>query len=332
MKRLEARVAKESESAVESVLTSSGLVYNKQVVDTESGKTVLFTAIVPDEVLGHTVDNVSKQLDMRRKENMILVSTLDAAISPVTDDLQKRAREGVPSLGPLETIVQPLQRYLRPSIDITTMLVIATVVALAGLFLDNVAVIIGAMLISPLLGPINAVTVNAILGNVRDVVRAEISLFALVFVSIVVAAIITFVASAFIPLSLTSQILQRTNVTILDVIVAVLLGVAGGLALLTKLPEILVGVAVAVAFIPPATVAGISIALGRSDLFVGALTLTVSNLFGLKVGEMLTIRAKGLSPRSYYEIKKARTYGVYSLAFFLLIVIILIILVSTAVR
>lgn len=332
MKRLEARVARESESPVESVLTSSGLIYEKQEVDTESGRTILFTAIVPDEMLGHTVDNVSKQLDMRKKENLILVSTLDAAISPVTDDLQKKAREHIPSLGPLETIVQPLQKYLRPSADIISMLIVATVVALAGLFLDNVAVIIGAMLISPLLGPLNAVTVYAVLGNVRNVVRAEAALFTLVLIAIGVGAIITLAASAFIPLSLTGQILQRTNVTTLDVVVALLLGVAGGLALLTEIPEILVGVAVAVAFIPPATVAGISLALGRSDLFVGAFLLTLSNVFGLKVGEMLTIRAKGLSPRSYYEIKKARTYGVYSLVFFLFIVILLVVLVATAVH
>lgn len=332
MKRVEARVAKDSESAVESVLTSLGLVYSKQETDTESGRTVLFTAVVPDEMLGHAVDNVSKQLDMRRKENLILVSALDAAISPVTDDLQKRAREGVPSLGPLESIIQPLQGYLRPSTDVVTMLVISTVVALAGLFLDNVAVIIGAMLLSPLLGPINAVTVNAVLGNVKNVIRAEISLFTLVFVAVGVAWIITLVASAFIPLSLTAQILQRTNVTVLDVVVALLLGVAGGLALLTKLPEILVGVAVAVAFIPPAVVAGISLALGRSELSVGALLLTLSNLFGLKVGEMLTIGAKGLSPRSYYEKKKARTYGVYSLVLFLLIVLLLVLLATFSIH
>ena len=331
MKRLEARVTKDSASAVESVLTSAGLVYERQEVDTESGKTVLFTVVVPDQVLGHTVENISKQLDMRRKENLILVSTLDAAISPVTDDLQKRARENTPSLGPLETILQPLQRYLRPSVDIITMLVVATVVALAGLFLDNVAVVIGAMLISPLLGPLNAVSVNAVLGNIRDTIRAEISLFILVFIAIGAAAGITLVTSLFLPLALTGQILQRTNVTVLDVIVALLLGVAGGLALLTEIPEILVGVAVAVAFVPPAVVAGISLALGHPGLFEGALLLTMSNLFGLKVGEMLTIRAKGLTPRSYYEIKKARTYGEYSLLVFLVIVVLLIVLVAVSV-
>ena len=332
MKRLEARVVKESESSVESVLTSAQLIYTKHDADSESGKVVVFSVVVPEEMAGHTVDNISKQLDMRKKENVIVVANVDAAISPVADDLQRRAREGVPSLGPLEAIVQPLRKYLRPSVDITAMLVIATAVALAGLFLDNVAVVIGAMLISPLLGPLNAVTVNAVLGNIRDVVRAEISLFALVFVAIGVAFAITLLASVFIPLALTGQILLRTNVTTLDVVVALLLGVAGGLALLTEIPEILVGVAVAVAFIPPATVAGISLALGHSDLFAGAFLLTVSNLFGLKAGEMLTLRAKGLSPRSYYEIKKARTYGEYSLGIFILIVALLLIIVASAIR
>jgi uncharacterized hydrophobic protein (TIGR00341 family) len=332
VKRLEARVAKESESAVESVLVASALIYSKQEVSSESGATVLFTVVVPEEALGHTIDNVSKQLDMRRKENVILVSGLDATISPVADDLQKRAREHAPSLGPLEAIVQPLTRYLRPSTDIVVMLTVATAVALAGLFLNNVAVVIGAMLISPLVGPLNAVAVNALLGNVKNVVRAEISLFSLVFVAMAFSAVCTLVASAVIPLSLTDQILLRTHVTILDVLVAVLLGVAGGLALLTEIPELLVGVAVAVAFIPPTTVAGIAIALGRPDLFAGAFFLTMSNLFGLKVGEIITLRAKGLTPRSYYEIKKAKNYGMRSLMIFLLILALLAFLVLTVVH
>jgi uncharacterized hydrophobic protein (TIGR00341 family) len=332
VKRLEARVAKESESAVESVLTTAELIYSKQPVDSESGKAIVFIVAAPDEIVGRTVDNISKQLDMRKKENLILVSALEATISPVADDLGRKAREGVPSLGPLETIVQPLQKYLRPSGDIITMLVVATLVALAGLFLDNVAIVIGAMLLSPLLGPLNAVTVNAVLGDFRSVLRAEMSLFILIFVAIGAAAAITFLVSAFVPLGLTGQILQRTDVSVLDVLVALLLGVAGGLALLTKLPEILVGVAVAVALIPPATVAGISIAFGRQDLFVGSFLLTLSNVFGLKVGEMLTIKAKGLSPRSYYEIKKANTYGHYSLVIFIIVVVLLFILVATAIR
>lgn len=332
MKRLEARVAKESESAVESALTSAGLIYSKQTVDSESGKAVVFVVTAPDEVVGHTVDNISKQLDMRKKENLIMVTALEAAISPVADDLQRKAREGVPSLGPLESIVQPLQKYLRPSGDIVVMLVVATLVALAGLFLDNVAIVIGAMLLSPLLGPLNAVTVNAVLGDVRSVLRAEASLFALVFIAIASAAVVTFLVAAFVPLVLTGEILQRTSVTVLDVLVALLLGVAGGLALLTKLPEILVGVAVAVALIPPATVAGISIAFGRPDLFVGSFFLTMANVFGLKVGEMLTIKAKGLSPRTYYEIKKAKTFGYYSLMIFIIIVVLLFILVVTAIH
>jgi uncharacterized hydrophobic protein (TIGR00341 family) len=332
MKRLEVRIAKESESAVESVLTSMGLTYERRAVESESGAVLLFSVVVPEEVLGHAVDNLSEQLDMRKKQNMILVSSLDATISPVADDLQRKAREGTPSLGPLEAIVQPLQKYLKPSIDVVVMVVIATVVALAGLFLDNVAVVIGAMLISPLLGPLNAVTVHAVLGNVKNAIRAEASLFALVFIAIGIAAAITYLALAFIPLGLTGQILQRTNVTVLDFVVALLLGVAGGLALLSKLPEILVGVAVAVAFIPPATVAGISVALGRSDLFVGAFLLTMSNLFGLIVGEMVTVRAKGLSPRSYFESRKARTYGKYSLALFAVLAALLVLLFITAIN
>lgn len=115
---------------------------------------------------------------------------------------------------------------------------------------------------------------------------------AMLLISILFAAACTFLAARVTPLPLTNQILSRTNVTIIDVVVSLFLGVAGGMALVTALPEILVGVAVAAALIPPIAVVGLGIGLGNMSVITGSLLLTFSNLFGLKAGSIVALLSK----------------------------------------
>jgi uncharacterized membrane protein len=74
-----------------------------------------------------------------------------------------------------------------------------------------------------------------------------------------------------------------------------IIGLAGGLALFVALPELLVGVAISVALVPPATVAGIGLALEDLGLFAGALTLTFVYLIGLELGSSAMLRIRGVS-------------------------------------
>jgi uncharacterized hydrophobic protein (TIGR00341 family) len=199
------------------------------------------------------------------------------------------------------------------------MIAIASVIALVGLWLNNVAIVIGAMLLSPLLGPINAASVNANLGRIKELLRAEGVILGSIGISIGIAYISTLVATQFAIFGLTEQISLRSDVSLVDLLVAILLGVAGGIALIVALPEILVGVAVAVALLPPSVVTGMGLALARPDIFSGALVLTIVNLVGLQAGAVLVLRIKGISPRRYYQKEKARKYGLYSLTVLLLI-------------
>ena len=85
-----------------------------------------------------------------------------------------------------------------------------------------------------------------------------------------------------------------------------MLGIAGGLALITAIPEIIVGVAIAVALVPPATVTGIGIGLGSRDIAVGAFLTLFSSIIGLVIGFLIVFLLKRVRPRNYYEQKKAK--------------------------
>jgi uncharacterized membrane protein len=75
------------------------------------------------------------------------------------------------------------------------MAMFATLIAMAGLFLDNVAIVIGAMLLSPLLGPINAFAVNANLGRVHKLLTSQLSILSLLGAVIVLSASVSFIIS-----------------------------------------------------------------------------------------------------------------------------------------
>lgn len=329
MKKLEVRCIEESRDSMVELLSKYDLTYSThEELRTEAGSehSFVFSIVLPDELLDAVMTEVSNLLDMRRSDNQIIVTDILGYISTKLEKMrEKYGKAKVPN--PLEIVVQPLESYLKPSIDLILLMIISTTVALAGLFLNNSPILVGSMILAPLLGPINAVTANSSLGRLRKVGQAESVLFLLVFVSLVTSVALTAFLSLFVSLPINPAITSRTFVTPFDLIVALALGVAGALAMATKLPEALVGVAVAAALVPPLGVAGISLATGQWDMFYNSFLLTMTYLFGLKVGGLVTLILKGFTPRKYWEASKARKHGIRTLLLFLAILIILFLLI-----
>jgi uncharacterized membrane protein len=142
-----------------------------------------------------------------------------------------------------------------------------------------------------------------------------LSILGLLIAIIVLSGVATFVISQFVSIPLNSaQIVLRSHASFSDILIALVLGLASGLALFVALPELLVGVAIAVALVPPATVAGIGMALEDVGLFAGALTLTFVYLVGLELGTSVMLRIRWVSPRRYYQKGEARVKFAYSIA------------------
>lgn len=308
---------------VEESLNRMELLYSISLVKIANQNCKLFVASVPDQLVDEAIDEISKSMDLRIKQNSISVSAVEAAISTFLDRLKEKVAEMSPPPNPLERLVESTDRYLHFSSDVLTMVLFATLVALAGLFLDNVAIVIGAMLLSPLLGPINAFAVNASLGRIRRLAKNQLSILILLGSIIALSALGTFIASRFVELGITSQITLRSHASLIDIGIAFILGCAGGLALFVAIPEILVGVAVAVALVPPVAVSGIGIAMLNIDIFFGAIMLSLVNLFGLELGSAITLKIKGISPRLYYQKAEARRHSTYSILILTLLLIIL---------
>ena len=164
-------------------------------------------------------------------------------------------------------------------------LICAMIIASIGLNTNSVAVIIGAMLISPLMSPIQSLGLGLSNGNLK---RVYVSLFRLgIFILIsVVSSTFYFLVS---PINdATPQILARTYPTLWDVLIAIFGGTAG---VIGKTNEdggnVVPGVAIATALMPPLCVVGFGIAHGNLKIFLGAGYLFIINVFFIMIATLV---------------------------------------------
>ena len=204
-----------------------------------------------------------------------------------------------------EELYQSVLDSSRLDLEYMAMLAFAALIALFGLLQNSVAVIIGAMLISPLMNPVLAGALALVLGD-WSLGRRAASVLAW---SIGGAIALTWLVAWLIPLKqVTPEILARTNPNLLDLLVAVLAGLAGTLALrggpvsMTIIP----GVAIAVAVIPPLAVVGFSLSTYHGSMAWGGFLLFVTNLVSIMISAAAVFRLMGFVPHGDTEEGRAK--------------------------
>jgi uncharacterized hydrophobic protein (TIGR00341 family) len=199
---------------------------------------------------------------------------------------------------------------------------ISTVVALIGLFADNVAIIVGAMIVSPLLAPITGFTLELAVGRPHRALANLRALALLVLLVVVLSAAITAVLYALGPVVMTSQILDRFERREVYLVMAVFLGFAAMVAQVKGFRESLVGIGVSLALLPPAAVAGISLALFSASGF-SALALALDNIIGVMIGGLLGIFYFRIRPANQVRQQTARRSLVRALGILLVLLLLL---------
>jgi uncharacterized hydrophobic protein (TIGR00271 family) len=185
-------------------------------------------------------------------------------------------------------------------VEHAALLTVAGLIALFGLLENSAAVIIGAMLISPLMNPILAASLPLLLGDGKLGRRSAIVLALSVAAVIAVTCLVAFV----IPLKqVTPQILARTTPNLLDLFIAFLSGLAGTLALRggSVAMTILPGVAIAVAVVPPLSVVGYGLSTHQGSIAGGAFLLFITNLVAIVISAVAVFRFIGFQPRREAE-------------------------------
>lgn len=181
-------------------------------------------------------------------------------------------------------------------------LIFAIFIASIGLNVNSTAVIIGAMLISPLMGPIMGFGLGISINDFQLVKRALRNLAIAVFISICTSTLYFWLS----PLSdAQSELLARTSPNLYDVLIAFFGGLAGVVAGTRKeKSNVIPGVAIATALMPPLCTAGYGIASGQWGYFLGAFYLFIINSVFISLSVLLIVRFLNFPRVSYINARE----------------------------
>lgn len=180
---------------------------------------------------------------------------------------------------------------------------LSTIVAAIGLVQNNVAVLIGAMVIAPLLGPNLAFAFGTAIGDKGLMIKG----LRTAVVGMILAITLSMMVPFLLPVNLNAiELMSRTTVGFDGVVLALASGAAGALSITTGLSATLVGVMVAVALLPPAVTFGIMASVGETNLAIGALTLLAVNVVCVNLSAKFIFLTRGITARTWVQKKGAK--------------------------
>lgn len=190
-------------------------------------------------------------------------------------------------------ILASVARDARLNSKYLLLIVLATAIATLGLLQGSAPVVIGAMLVSPLLGPIMGIGFGLAVIDPGLIKRSLITLSVGIALAILVAVLIIWLS----PIKdVTPEFRARTQPTLIDLVVAVVGGIAGVYAILRKLSGVMVGVAIATALVPPLSTVGFGLATGRMDFAMGAGLLFLTNTLAIALSATVVARINKFGP------------------------------------
>lgn len=181
-------------------------------------------------------------------------------------------------------------------------LLLSTVIATTGLLLDSAATIIGAMVVAPLMGPAVSASVGTILADRRMASRGVTLQVTGLLAAIATAAILgvllreTLLIPPGLEIREIPQVAERTSPNVLSLFLALGSGIAGSISIMRGSGSTLVGVAIAVALVPPAATSGLGLAFGLPSVAITGAVLVVVNLLAINLSALILFYLSGFKP------------------------------------
>ncbi|MEO1038032.1 MAG: TIGR00341 family protein [Pseudomonadota bacterium] len=231
----------------------------------------------------------------------LIVVPVEASL-PKQEDPPEGARRAR-TLALREELYDDIARGAQLNRDFLLLTALSTIVVVFGLAADNIAAVIGAMVIAPLLGPILAFSFASALGDWPLMIRAGRTALTGLGLGLAISAAIGLVMGVNLE---SAELMSRTVVGLDSAALALAAGAAAALSLATGLPAALVGVMVAVALLPPAASAGLFAGAGQYDLALRATLLLAINVVSVNLAALATYWLKGVRPRTWLERRSAK--------------------------
>lgn len=307
------------------------LLYRYDVLEswTTKSENKIVTNIIVRREKTESILNALQRKFSKLDDFRISLIPIEASIpvpDPVIESLNKKKSNQDTVLNELIDTIDPeelVNRLSRHEIyadisDITQlsnvfiiMVILSSIVAAIGILNNNVAVIIGAMVIAPLLGPNTALSLATVLGDIdlgRSAVKTNlVGIFIAFLLSTVLGAI--FFVDPTIP-----EIMLRTQAGLGSVTLALASGIAGALSFTVGFRTTLIGVMVAVALLPPLVASGLLLGSGNLSLAIGAFLLFLINLVCVNLSGVLTFKIQKIRPINSEKIEIAKKWTYTAIA------------------
>ena len=302
----------EGQEAVE-LLDTLGLdIEDYKLIESSTGDLLMINLLYGNtDVL---IDNLTASFDFEDDEERSLIIFSPDTVIPRDERKLKEASFHATR----ESLVTYAQESSRLDLEYIILVLASAFITSLGLILDNIAVIVGSMVIAPVLGPILGITIGIVLGDnklIRQGIFTEI-------VGTMIAIVVGFGIGIVIPnIEVTSSLDVRMSPTLADLLIAVAAGAASAYSLIkNQLDTGLVGVMVAAALVPVMSTIGIGISIGHQNMILGASLLLIGNFLGLLLSNMIVLYFEGIRPQIWYKFK-AKKIIKKSLTFIILAII-----------
>lgn len=242
--------------------------------------------------------------------------------SEATDETEESSLRGI------RVSREELYTDVSESVNLTpvyiAMVTFSTIVAALGMLRDSAAVVIGAMVIAPLLGPNVALALSTTLGD-SELFSKSIKTN---IMGILVAFIISVILGIFLNVDMTVyEIASRTEVHLSDIALALASGAAGVLAYTIGMSAAVIGVMVAVALLPPLVTAGLLVGDMQFGAAYYAFLLLTTNIICVNLAAVTTFAVQGVTPRTWYKAAKAKKINKLAITLWTVLLLILSLLI-----
>ncbi len=281
------------------------------------------------------LDRAEKLFEEREKDYRLVITAVEATLPRIKEPEKDEEEEKASADDPQSPWDEPLQRGVRVSreelytdiknaVKLTriymALVVLSTIVAALGILRDNTAVVVGAMVIAPLLGPNVGLSLSSALADIElgleSIKSNVVGLLAALLISIGFGMFMTVDTELY-------HISSRTELHLSDIALALASGAAGVLAYTAGMSTAVIGVMVAVALLPPLVVAGLLLGDMQLGLAYYAFILTLTNVICVNLAGVATFIIQGVRPRTWYETKRAQKVNRIALSIWISLVLVL---------
>jgi len=281
------------------------------------------------------LDRAEKLFEEREKDYRLVITAVEATLPRIKEPEKDEKEDKTSADDPQSPWDEPLQRGVRVSreelytdiknaVKLTriymALVVLSTIVAALGILRDNTAVVVGAMVIAPLLGPNVGLSLSSALADIElgleSIKSNVVGLLAALLISIGFGVFMTVDTELY-------HISSRTELHLSDIALALASGAAGVLAYTAGMSTAVIGVMVAVALLPPLVVAGLLLGDMQLGLAYYAFILTLTNVICVNLAGVATFIIQGVRPRTWYETKRAQKVNRIALSIWISLVLVL---------